>query len=174
MKSKMHMIFKVYIIFPTTKRRRVSVTICIKLSCKNKRRKNDKEKKSKRKKKEGNERKEKTKGDLYLNHSEEVFSFFGYLQFSFKSCVYFALFALSLVLSLLEYSCCFIEIINWTGDEQIPTDLPGLNGGQHKIGLLFLPKDLLLQVLPLPAERSHPHHRYPQADPSAHDQEFRD
>jgi hypothetical protein len=29
-------------------------------------------------------------------------------------------------------------------------------------------------VLPLPAERSHPHHRYPQADPSAHDQEFRD
>ena len=58
-------------------------------------------------------------------------------------------------------------------DEQIPTDLPGLDGGQHQIGLLLLREDLLLQVLPLPPERGHPHHRHPQANPPAHDQELR-
>jgi hypothetical protein len=57
-------------------------------------------------------------------------------------------------------------------DEQIPTDLPGLDGGQQQINLLLLREDIMLQVLPLPPERGHPHRRHPLANPPAHNQEL--
>lgn len=59
-------------------------------------------------------------------------------------------------------------------DEIIPPHFAVINGDDLQVGLFDLPKGILLQVLSLLANLSHPHHRYPQADAPEDDQELCD